>query len=287
MNYTTPVDDLIRRRFSCRDYLPSPIPEVARRALGDAAAASGPGPLGTRPRFALIAATDDDATALRGLGTYGFIRGAQGFLVGAATADGAYLEDFGYRMEELVLVATDLGLGSCWLGGTFSRSSFSRRVGATDDERVPAVVAVGVMRDEARARRGFVRMTAGGDRRRPWDELFFDGGFQRPLTRAAAGVWADVLESLRLAPSASNKQPWRVVRAEGAWHLFLQRTAGYRSGAAKRFLHVEDIQRVDMGIAMCHFALAARAAGREGRWTVDPKLVAPPATAVYVASWRE
>ena len=182
MTYTTPVEELIRRRYSCREYLPEPIPAAARHVLADAAAAAGPGPLGTRPRFALVAATDDDATTLRGLGTYGFIRGAQGFLVGATSPEGAYLEDYGFRMEELVLLATDLGLGSCWLGGTFSRGSFSRRAGAGPGESVPAVVALGRVEDDLRARRGIVRAAAGGSRRRPWEELFFDGGFDTPLT---------------------------------------------------------------------------------------------------------
>ena len=30
-----------------------------------------------------------------------------------------------------------------------------------------------------------------------------------------------------------------------------------------------DLQRVDMGIAMCHFELAARERGLAGRWVVE------------------
>jgi len=33
-----------------------------------------------------------------------------------------------------------------------------------------------------------------------------------------------------------------------------------------------DLQRVDMGIAMCHFELAVREAGIEGRWVTDQPL---------------
>jgi len=34
------------------------------------------------------------------------------------------LENFGYRMELIVLHATDLELGTCWLGGTFFTQQF-------------------------------------------------------------------------------------------------------------------------------------------------------------------
>jgi len=58
---------------------------------------------------------------------------------------------------------------------------------------------------------------------------------------------------VRIAPSASNKQPWRIVKIEGAWHFFLERTKGYGDGIIFKLLKLADIQRLDMGIAMCHF----------------------------------
>jgi nitroreductase len=288
MSFTVPVADLIRRRFSCREYLPEPIPVDKRRALSAAAAAAGPGPLGTRPRFQLIAAEDGDATALRGLGTYGFIRGAAGFLIGASSATGLYLEDYGYLMEQLVLGATDLGLGTCWLGGTFARSAFSRRINAAAGERIPAVVAVGSIRNEQDARAGMIRTRVGGDRRKPWEGLFFDAGFAAPLSRGAAGRYAEALDLLRLSPSASNKQPTRVVRDKGAWHFFLQRTPGYNAGVAGRLMKLEDIQRVDIGIAMYHFEASARELGISGHWSFHPPAFPlPDRRTEYEVSWEE
>ena len=60
------------------------------------------GPLGSRARFALVAATEGDQEALRGLGTYGFIKGATGFIVGAAERSPEDLEDYGYLMEHAI-----------------------------------------------------------------------------------------------------------------------------------------------------------------------------------------
>ena len=46
------------------------------------------------------------------------------------------------------------------------------------------------------------------------------------------------------------------------------------------------MQRVDIGIAMCHFENSARAAGLAGHWLVqDPALPLPDALTEYSASW--
>ena len=73
-----------------------------------------------------------------------------------------------------------------------------------------------------------------------------------------------------MAPSASNKQPWRVVRRGDDWHFYLQRTKGYGKGSALfAVLRLADLQRVDLGIALCHFELAARELGLAGEWVLD------------------
>jgi nitroreductase len=91
-----------------------------------------------------------------------------------------------------------------------------------------------------------------------------------------------------MAPSASNKQPWRIVRRGRDWHFYLQRTKGYGKGSAIFvMLRLADLQRVDLGIAMCHFELAARELGLEGAWALDEPAVGPLGRGVeYTATWR-
>ena len=288
MSYSKPISVIIRERFSCREFLPAPIEAKDLRALGEAIAEIAKGPCGTPLRFRLIAATAENANALRGLGTYGFIKRPAAFIVGAAASGDLCLEDYGYAMEQLVLKATDLGLGSCWLGGFFTRSSFARAIERREEELLPAVTALGVIADLEEARNGMLRRRIGGDRRLAWEELFFEGRPGVPLPRADAGAFCAPLDMVRLAPSASNKQPWRIVKEDAAWHFYLQRTRGYRSGIAGRILKVEDIQRVDIGIAMCHFELTAQERFRFGKWAVQPprREVGDP-NAEYVVSWKE
>jgi nitroreductase len=288
MSYTKPISVIIRERFSCREYAAAAIGAKDLRALGEAIGAMTSGPCGTPLRFRLIAATAENANALRGLGTYGFVKRPAAFIAGAATNGSLCLEEYGYALEQLVLAATDLGLGSCWLGGSFTRSSFARAIQLKEGELLPAVAALGVVADWEEARGGMLRRRIGGDQRRGWEELFFDGRLGASLHRADAGTFCTPLDMVRLAPSASNKQPWRIVKDDAAWHFYLQRTRGYRSGIAGRILKTEDIQRVDLGIAMCHFELAARERFRFGSWVVQPpRQESGGDGAEYAVSWKE
>ncbi len=288
MDYSQPVTELIRRRFSCRNYDPRPIEEKDRRALEAFLSTVTSGPLGTPLRFQLLAATEADRNALRGLGTYGFIRDETGFLAGAARSSEKSIEDYGYALERIILMATDLGLGTCWLGGTFTRSGFAKTIALRRGEELPAVAALGRIADLESARAGEIRRRVRGDRRLPREALFFRDAFGVPLSMEEAGAYAEPLEMVRLGPSASNKQPWRIVRAGRAWHFFLQRTRGYRTGFLQRLVRTADIQRLDIGIAMCHFELAAREAGLRGRWAIDPpSIVKPEGEIEYIMSWLE
>ena len=287
MEFTAQLADLVRQRRSCRRFQERPIAEETRRALAEALAASRNGPFGGQARFALVAATAGDNAALRSLGTYGFIKGATGFIVGAIRQGPRDLEDYGWLMERAILAATDLGLGTCWLGGTFTKSSFAKKIALAGGELIPAVAAVGYAVEDGFSKDRIRRM-AGANFRLPPEELFFDAAFGVPLSQAGAGAFAGALEMVRWAPSASNRQPWRIVRTAAGWHFYLARTKGYGKGTLIfTVLRIADLQRVDMGIAMCHFELAAREAGLHGAWVADdPEIMPPPSGAEYTATWR-
>jgi len=279
-----PVSEVIRKRFSCRRYLDNPIRDEQQQLIMEFLAALGAGPFGTPVRLALIAASEQDRRSLKGLGTYGFIRRASGFIVGAVEQGSRSMEDFGYLMEQAILFITDLGLGTCWLGGSFTQSSFARKIVVTDREVVPAVTAVGYIADAAKAKESLRRQT---ERRLPGEQLFFEQSFGQALAPEAMGSYAEPLEMVRLAPSASNKQPWRVVHNSDGWHFYLQRTKGYGSGSLVfRLLRLADLQRMDIGIAMCHFELTARQLGLTGGWLVaEPDIKRLDDNTEYIVSW--
>jgi len=277
----------IDRRYSCRLYSDRTLSGEHREALAAVMAERSTGPLGSAVRFGLIAATPGDASALRRLGTYGFIEGATAYIVGAVRKGPKDLEDFGCLLEEVILHATALGVATCWLGGSFTRTSFTSRFGGVArDEIMPAVVAAGYPADDGGVAR--IRARTEGTRRFPPSELFFREEFGRPLDLADAGGYPDALHAVRMAPSATNKQPWRIVRLGDDWHFYLVRTRWYgRRSPFFLLLRIADLQRVDLGIAMCHFALVARQGGLPGRWVVDDPGAATPGPGVeYVVTWR-
>lgn len=285
--YRSPTE-LIRARYSCRTYQPRLLSENLRQELDNYAANLKVGPFGNPARFSLVAATQDNLRLLKNLGTYGFIQNASGFFVGTIRSGERNLEDFGYLMELLILYATSLDLGTCWLGGTFTKSSFAEAVQATDEETVPAVASVGYPAHQPRRIERFIRRSAGADRRLAWNRLFYRDEFDLPLTREAAGDFAVPLEMVRLAPSASNKQPWRIIHDNGDWHFYLQRTPGYRESFLVKHFTICDMQRLDMGIAMCHFEISAQELGLQGHWEHrHPGLQVPDALTEYLVSWVE
>jgi hypothetical protein len=188
-------------------------------------------------------------------------------------------------MERAILFATDMGLGTCWLGGTFTRSRFAKKISAASTEIIPAVASIGYPAERGRFE-GTMRQLVGADNRLPWGSLFFLKKFGNSLPPDEAEAYAEPLAMVRIGPSASNKQPWRIVKDGNMWHFYMQRTKGYGNSLTFKLLRLADLQRVDMGIAMSHFELAATERGLKGKWVVkEPQIDKPDRMIEYTVSW--
>ncbi|MBI5845366.1 MAG: nitroreductase family protein [Deltaproteobacteria bacterium] len=271
MKFTRPIFELIPERTSWRSYAKTPVEVETLRKIEGFLGGLPKGPFGSDLRFLLSVTGGEDAETLKKLGTYGMIRNNFGFVVGAVRDTGKGLEDYGHAMEAVVLYLTDLGLGTCWLGGTFNKSGFAARIGAKEGETVPAVLAFGLRTARRGAIDAVVRLGAGSRKRLPFESLFFSPDFSRPLSENRPEPWIKSLEMVRLGPSASNKQPWRMVASPDGreFHLFLERTPGYGEKNLK-FFGMADMQRLDMGIAMRHFELAQAEQDIHGEWVICP-----------------
>jgi len=299
--------DSINARISVRTYDPSALPPESRARLEAACSAVGAGPFGRRPRFAVTSALDGLAGRGGRIGTYGVIKGAGSFLVGVVEAGDFACVDYGYCMEGLILEATSLGLGTCWVGGVFDRGLVKKALGAGKAEFCPAISPLGIPAAVPGLQDRLIRAGSGAGAgaaarvRKDRAELFFEKGEDGrwlpyggaalpggPAPGAAAGhdaLLSELLEAVRIGPSASNKQPWRVLvdrRGSGlALHLFMEEDRLYNNmlGAVK-------LQELDMGIAMRHVDVASAALGLSGAWS---RLAAAPASPDrrkrYIASW--
>jgi nitroreductase len=283
----------IKARVSVRTYTDEPLTDEEQKALRQAFIEAVPAPFGATPRF-LLASRDEiedeaaHSTSVKGglrIGTYGMIVGPRAFISGVVSKRPFACVDFGYCMEGIVLRATEMGLGTCWIGGAFGRGAIARALGAGRDEFVPAATPVGLAADKPTLRERVVRGSARAGTRKDASELSFEvddaGGLA--LLRGAA-EWAEVIEAVRIGPSASNKQPWRLVvdkRKGPSLHLVMHEDQRYNN-----MLGDVKLQELDMGIAMRHVEVAARALGMRGSWErLDPCPIALEEPLRYIATF--
>lgn len=239
------------------------------------------GPFGLRARFKILNSKEHINGAK--LGTYGVIKGTTKFLAVAIERGDMDLEELGYEMEVAVLYATYLGLGSCWLGGTFKKEQFAKAMEVKENEIFSIISPIGYSKDKKSVMDSVIRFTAKSSKRKEWNEMFFIRDFETPLTKySTLGKYKTVFENVRLAPSASNKQPWRIVKSGNSYHFFEEKTKGYSDKLGF------DIQRVDMGIAMCHFELTCKESGINGSFQkIDYGIKSLPENTEYIISWIE
>ena len=186
---------------------------------------------------------------------------------------------FGFSFERFVLYAQSLGLGTVWLGGTMNREAYEKAMELACDELMLCASPVGYPAAKMSMRESMMRKVVKADERIAFEKLFFDGDFATPLTKEKAGEFVTALEMVRLAPSAVNKQPWRVVVADDSVHFYLVRSKGVGHGEKL------DMQMIDMGIALCHFALTAEELGLQMTFVEeDPKLA--NSAGEYIASYK-
>lgn len=190
-------------------------------------------------------------------------------------------EAFGYSMELLVLYAQSLGLGTTWIGGTMDRAAFEKAMKLdAETEMMLCVTPLGRPAAKMSLRETMMRKGVKADSRLDDAQLFFSGGFDTPLSPAEAGKLRTPLEAVRLAPSAVNKQPWRLVVTQNAVHFYEAHTKGFISEANG------DMQKIDMGIALCHFALAAEAESLRLSFSLEAPDLPTPENTEYIATFQ-
>jgi hypothetical protein len=281
MEISKPITELIQSRFSCRTYEPVKIDDTTKNKIIKFLSETTQGPFGNISRFQLI--ENSTYVEKEKIGTYGFISGADIFIAGATKPGKLSQVDFGYLMEKIILFVTDFGLGTCWLGGTLNRNDLAKKMGLQNGEIIPAMTPVGYIKDKQRLSEKTLRWMIGATRRKPWQELFFENEFGNPLSKESAGEYAQPLEMVRLGPSASNKQPWRIVweANKKAFHFYLQRNKTIDKSSQNMNV---DLQFIDMGIALCHFELTTRELDLSGQWSILSTIQVEGVD--YIASWK-
>ncbi len=258
------IIEAIHARHSVRTFCGEPLQASVRAALEQAIQNAGsPFKGDVTIRLASVGIGEEFRPS-----TYGIIRNALDFLLLGCADDKWSAVSGGFMMELVVLEATRLGLGTCWVGGTFKKGSFAKAAGLPDGQTLMAILPVG----EAARRTGLLdkilHMAARSGRRRPFGELFFMNNFSTPLPED--GQFAGPLSLMRLAPSASNSQPWRALVRGNQVDFY------YKPG---RFT------LIDMGIGLCHFEAGCREKNITGAFAINDMPVQAPDEFEYLTSY--
>lgn len=240
---TSLLESAIRRRHAVRTFSAQPLDDRARADIADVLAQAAPS------EGRIIHLRNPTGGRSARLGTYGVISGAPDYLV--LMADGQQqVTEAARAAETAVLHLTARGYATCWMAGTYRAGDFGAATGIDDYRSIPAVIAIGRQADKRRRLDRLMAWGASSRSRKSPQKLFFVGDTDCPLLDQDL---LERLEYLRLAPSGTNRQPWRVIfptQAPQYWdgtghdttfRLLIQRTSTYW---------------LDAGIALAHLAVA-------------------------------
>lgn len=202
--------------------------------------------------------------------TYGVISGARRFIVMGYGEDESSRLSAGFIGEQIVLAATEAGLGTCWIGGTFKGSAFAELAAMPDETPLKIVIPFGIAASRTRLLDKIMRKTVGSDHRRPVEKMFFSDDFTKPVS--GDSKFAEALRLMRLAPSACNSQPWRAL-------VVCNRVDFYCKVA-------RELSLVDMGIGFCHFKIGCDRQGIKGVFKKIDDPMAAPDNILYVTSFN-
>ena len=181
-----------------------------------------------------ICFVEDGSTAFDSLRkSYGLFSGVKSLLAMIGKTYDAHLkEKVGYFGEKLVVEATKLNLGTCWVGGTFDRNS--NIVALKEDEVLVCVITIGNTEEFSFKEKMVHQMVA--RKSKTIGEML--------VSDVKVPTWLmEGMVAVQKAPSAVNHQPVRF---------------DYNAGVLKA--SVDDDEKfnlIDFGIAKAHFEMAA------------------------------
>lgn len=269
--------ELCLARKSVRAYDPTKsIPEEILQTIRDHVSNDSNliGPMGTRVRIELVSTNELSSGKL---GTYGVISGASHFLVGILP-EKANEFDHGFVFEKVILLCTQLGLGTCWLGGTFSKANFLQAVKLKEGEKILVVspVGYGLSQPKTLIQNMMQQMMGKSGHRHAFNRIFFRPASDKtpksatdligvePDEKIFPSSLMDALHAARWAPSAIN--------AQGNRYIVEAQTDNPNKYIVHCFFDLSHHRpHNDAGIAVSHLDFLTHSS-TPGRIIIDPKI---------------
>jgi hypothetical protein len=179
--------------------------------------------------------------------SYGMFSGVNDYVgLIADVHDKTAAERLGYYGELLVLNAVTMGLGTCWVGGTFSRPDMPFAL--SDDETLICAIVIGNTDKDDSFKEKLIRNIT--HRKSKTAEEMYKSDSPVP------DWFLSGMEAVQKAPSAVNRQP-----------VMFSYNAGVASASVKNIS--DNSVALDFGIAKLHFEIGAGG----GDWNWENKAV--------------
>lgn len=201
--------------------------------------------------------------------TYGYISGAVDYFLIGLVMDHPSALSCGFRFEQVVLKAWQMGLGTCWIAATFDGTVFGEGQTWPKGEELRIVSPVGRPADPSAFEKE-IRTRLDAANRKPFGQLFFTDLFERSYQPDAR--FGQALDMLRLAPSSRNSQPWRACVQGDTVHFYYE--------------ELNQVSVLDCGIGLCHFVETERFNGKKGKFFLTSDRPVPPAGLRYLVTYR-
>jgi len=212
MNQTVDIRSAIRRRISVRHYQGRPVPTNLLEQVITSGEKSIALDSGIPVRFHLVKEGRLVANRMTLLtGTRLFFGSAPHFIIAVSNEKPLFMLNMGFRMEQMILFATQKGLGTCWIGGMFSEERMRALINLKKSERVIALTPIGYPDTSLFGRATHKTIELGAmnfGRRKSLRQIAFGPDWGAPLQSEDSEL-LEALECARLAPSWANTQPWR------------------------------------------------------------------------------
>jgi len=145
-----------------------------------------------------------------------------------------HLENIGFIGQQLDLVLQSQGLGTCWWGMKKPKKEY---------KKIDGLVCV-------------ITMTVGHPQNN--EKRTYPKGFIRKQAKdiIIGNTESDkLIEAVRIAPSAVNLQPWLIEKTDSKYSFYLRKP----KNLIERM--IPDMRLIDIGIAMAHLFVQAKADG--------------------------
>lgn len=231
------IDEAIERRISCRSYADKQIePEkmdILQQEMDKINEETG-------LHFQLYGPRGNDQTAIDTAPSV-FSGTVYHYIACVAPNDEIGREMAGYYGEKLVLLATQLGLASCWAMTNYNESTL--RVDEQPGEALAAVIMLGYPMLRTPTRQWLIRANFRKNDNEPEKHIESD-------TNQIPDWFMDGVKCMQIGPSGVNFQPV---------------TFRYQKGVVSAYMPNQRmaIQDPDLGIGKLHFELGSR---KRGKW---------------------